>query len=90
MNDTAALIAEAQWKAAKRGVLSMWTVYERPTDHPEGYVVRRFDCTAQGPVATQDAYSGELEAIRDTLWRAGLIKLDRQAGDEPQIVETWL
>ena len=90
MSDTAALIAEAQWKAAKRGVLSMWAVYNHPKDFPEGYVARRFDCTAQGPLATQDAYSGELEAIRDTLLRAGLIRLDRQADDEPQIVETWL
>jgi hypothetical protein len=90
MTDTAALIAEAQWEAAKRGILSMWTVYAKPTDFPEGYVVRRFDCTAQGPVATQHAYSGELETIRDTLVRAGLFRLDRNPDDEPQIVETWI
>lgn len=87
---TAAEIAAAQWLAAKRGVLSMWTVYDKPADHPQGYVVRRFDCTAEGPIATADAYSGELEAIRNALWEAGLVRLDRNPGDEPQIVETWL
>jgi hypothetical protein len=90
MSDTAALIAEAQWKAAKRGVLSMWTVYDHPKDFPEGYVARRFDCTAEGPVATHNAYTGSLELLRETLLAAGLIRLDRQADDEPQIVETWL
>jgi hypothetical protein len=90
MSDPAAAIAEAQWAAAKSGILSMWTVYDRPKDHPDGYVVRRFACTAQGPVATADAYTGSLELIRDSLWKAGLIKMDRQPDDEPQIVETWL
>lgn len=83
-------IAEATRDAARRGMLSMWTVYEKPTDHPDGYVVRRFDCTAEGPVATHDAYVGELEAIRDALWEAGLIRMPRRSDDEPQIVETWL
>jgi hypothetical protein len=86
----AALIAEANHAARKRGILSMWTIYDRPKDHPDGYVVRRFACTALGPVASNDAYTGELELIRDTLWRAGLVKMDRHPDDEPQIVETWL
>ena len=94
MSDTAALIAEAQWKAAKRGVLSMWTVYDArlTPDRPDTdkYLVRRFDCSAEGPIATNEAYAGELELIRDTLHRAGLIRMNRQHGDEPQIVETWL
>jgi hypothetical protein len=90
MTDTATAIAEATRAAAKRGILSLWTVYDKPKDHPQGYVVRRFDCTAEGPIATADAYSGDLELIRDTLWRAGLIQLARNPDDEPQIVETWL
>jgi hypothetical protein len=90
MTDAAAKIAAAQWRAAKRGVLSMWTIYDRPKDYPDGYIARRFDCTALGPVATQHAYPGELELIRETLRAAGLVRMDRLPDDEPQIVETWL
>jgi len=32
----------------------------------------------------------ELEPIREKLARAGLVRLDRNPDDEPQIVETWL
>jgi hypothetical protein len=90
MTDTATAIAEATRAAAKRGVLSMWTVYDKPKDHPDGYIVRRFDCNADGPIATDDAYSGELELIRNALWEAGLIRMQRHPDDQPQIVETWL
>jgi hypothetical protein len=37
----------------KRGLLSMWTVYDRPTDHPDGFIARRFEIRReQGPTAT--------------------------------------
>jgi hypothetical protein len=90
MSETVAAIMEATRAAAKKGILSMWTVYEKPTDHPTEFVVRRFDCTAQGPVATHDAYTGPLELIRESLLQAGLIRMERHPNDEPQIVETWL
>jgi hypothetical protein len=90
MNDTIAAIIEANRAAAKKGILSMWTVYDKPKDHPTEFVVRRFDCTALGPVATTDAWTGPLELIRDSLFAAGLIRMQRHHDDEPQIVETWL
>jgi hypothetical protein len=90
MNDTVIAIIEANRRAAKKGVLSMWTVYDKPKDHPTEYIARRFDCTAEGPVATLDAWTGSLELIRETLYQAGLIRMPRSPDDEPQIVETWL
>jgi len=77
-------------EAMKRGVLPMWTIYERPLDHPEGYIARRFESGKGVHGPTMDTIEGELEAIRDIFQRAGLFKLPRDDGDEPQIVETWV
>jgi hypothetical protein len=86
MTDPADDVARINWAAAKRGLLSMWTIYERPKDHPEGYVARRFESI----MPTNDLLVGELEGLRDTFSRAGMVCLARSADDEPQIVETWL
>ena len=84
-------IVIAQAEAVKRGALSMWTVYEKPTDYPNGYVARRFEAAAGVTAATaMTLKSRELEPIREKLSRAGLVRLDRNPDDEPQIVETWL
>ena len=83
-------IVKAQHEAAKRGVLVIWTIYDRPRDHPEGFIARRFDVRAEGPKATDLTIAGELEDLREGFWKAGLMKLSRQDGDEPQIVESWV
>jgi hypothetical protein len=84
-------IVLVQAEAVKRGVLSMWTVYERPPDYVCGYVARQFEITGKGPAPTQMTLKClELEPIREKLARAGLIRLPRNEDDEPQIVETWL
>jgi hypothetical protein len=86
VSDAAADVARINWEAAKRGLLSMWTIYERPTDHPDGYIARRFESI----MPTDDTLTGELGALREIFMEAGLFKLPRSAEDEPQIVETWL
>ena len=84
-------IVIVQAEAVKRGVLSMWTVYERPRDYACGFVARRFEITGKGPMPTQMTLKClELEPIREKLARAGLIRLARNPEDERQIVETWL
>ena len=80
-----------QAEAAKRGVLTMWTVYEKPKDYPIGWIARMFEVTGAGPKPTNHVIKcAELEPVRMKLARAGLIRFPRQDGDEPQIVETWL
>ena len=83
-------IIKTQYDAAQRGALTIWTVYDRPRDHPDGVIARRFEILASKTVATDDTLTGELEDIRKTFWKAGLMKLSRQEGDEPQIVESWV
>jgi hypothetical protein len=78
----------AQLEASQRGKLSMWTVYDRPRDHPGGFIARRFE-TGDGVTPTEDVLTGELEHLRETFEYAGLVKMPRSENDEPQIVESW-
>ena len=91
MSDDVVEIAAAQAEAAKRGALAMWTVYKRPADYRCGFVARMFEVGAEGPKPTDRTLKClELEPIREKLAKAGLVRLDREPDDEPQIVETWL
>lgn len=75
------------------GILHMWTIYERPLDAPDSYVVRRFEVggKAGGWRATDEAYRAPaIEPLRLMLEARGLTCMPRLDGDEPQIVETWL
>jgi hypothetical protein len=71
--------------------LSVWTVYDHPTDFPDDYVARRHVATSKGSGPTGDIMrSQSLEAIRVELERMGLIRFDRAPEDHPHIIETWL
>lgn len=71
-------------------VLPIWTIYDNPSDYPGKYVLRR-SVAARGFVITDPVcyVSDTLDAARKML-PPGLFRLDRQPGDEVQIVETWL
>jgi hypothetical protein len=90
MTVAALKVVMAQADAIKRGALTLWTIYDKPADYPDGFIARRFEVGGGQPVATSDTLTGELEALRQTFWKAGLMKLSRQEDDEPQIVETWV
>jgi hypothetical protein len=83
-------VFDTQQGAAHRGLLTIWTIYDKPKDHPDGFIARRFEVGADGPVPTGDIMTGDLEDMRETLWKAGLLKLTRDPLDEPQIVESWV
>jgi hypothetical protein len=83
-------IMHDQHDAAKRGFMVVWTIYNRPTDHPDGHIARKFESGKGGVVATDMTVEGELDDIRITLWNAGLVRLARNVEDEPQIIESWL
>lgn len=83
--DTAQKIMHIHYEAARRGVLSAWTVYDHP--NPDVYVARRFeyDDPTNDVVITKD-----LEGLRRTFQRAGLVCMMRNENDDPKIMETWL
>jgi hypothetical protein len=86
IDDPAFKVLMANAEAIKRGALSLWTIYEKPLDHPDGFLARRFEMDAP----TEDTVVGDLEQIREIFTRAGLYRLGRMVDDEPQIVETWV
>jgi hypothetical protein len=72
------------------GTLSMWTIYRKPADYPDGYVVREWIIGAAAePVPGEGKRAVTLEKARE-LVPPGMYKLNRQDGDDPVIVETWV
>lgn len=71
--------------------LSMWTVYERPTDYPNSYVARRIEIVDQrwGPTL-ECMVSRDLGVLRAILECKGLTMITRDESDEPHVLETWL
>jgi hypothetical protein len=77
--------------------LHLWTVYKKPRDYPESYVVRRsvVFCGAH-PLAGQVAMDSQPTAVVSSLEDArahvppGRYCLPRYLEDDPCIVEVWL
>lgn len=71
--------------------LSIWTVYDHPTDHPHEFIARRFEVDGKGTRATAETLaSTSLDLLRDELSARGLTCLTRSPDDDPKIVEVWL
>ncbi len=71
--------------------LSMWTVYDHPTDFPHCFVARRFVSDRAGPRPTTDVLTApELVFLRKYFLWQGLTVLCRDPNDDPKIVEVWL
>jgi hypothetical protein len=90
MTDLAAHdVIMSQADAMKRGALTIWTIYNSPSGHPDGFIALRFEIDGR-ITPTNDTMVGELEDLRSIFWKAGLTKLSRQDGDERPIVESWV
>jgi hypothetical protein len=70
--------------------LTIFTVYENPTDYPGLIVVRGFLIGSEGaePLAECELF-GSLEEARSVLGGRRLFQLARHPEDDPTIVETW-
>lgn len=81
-----------QSEVRKHDWLSMWTVFDHPSDYPDDYVARCFVIGKglDGPRATHNSITGSLKHLRATMRAAGLTPLMRDEKDDPKIVETWL
>lgn len=70
--------------------MTLWVVYDSPTDCPGKYVARMFVVAGGESRATAYVLHGPtLDAVRGLL-PPGLYRLPRHDDDEPHIVETWL
>ena len=72
-------------------VMTTWTIYERPDDYPNGYVVRGFEILSDGTVEPQPRprFFTTLDEARAWI-PDGCICAPRLEVDAPSIVETWL
>lgn len=70
----------------KRKELFIWTVYEKPKDYPNDFVVRIFNFDKPTNVVHT---AKTLEEVRRFI-PEGLYRLERLPQDDPCIVEVWL
>ena len=75
---------------SNENVLEQWTIYDRPSDDPGHFVVRRWEIRPNDPRAMEvTARTNTLEEARASL-PDGLYCLGRAPTDDPAIVEVWL
>jgi hypothetical protein len=67
--------------------LPIWTVYDRPKDFPDKFIVRLFDGTTGHPTAFALSFD-TIEQVQDTFIRWHF--LWRQEADDPKIVGTFI
>ena len=71
--------------------LSIWTLYDSPSDRPGKFVIRRSVVEGKTWRVTGQAYEADSpEPLRELMERMGLCLLPRFDEDEPHIVECWL
>ena len=84
-------IMKLQHTAQQQGVLSLWTVYDHPSDYPNNFVARRFTADSEGAHATENVMVGpSLSGLRMVMRMSGLTCIHRSPGDDANILETWL
>jgi hypothetical protein len=74
-------------------VVRMFVIYDNPTDYPGFFVLRGFSIVSGNPDPVPDDHVLKWPSIRGPrAWcrLRGLVRLERNPGDEPQIVEVWL
>lgn len=74
--------------------LRMFTIYERPIDYPDHFVVRGFTIAAGHSDAVPDAdptgLADTLEAARALVPASADACMTRSEHDDEKVVETWL
>jgi len=70
--------------------LTIWTIYREPLDFPDGFVTRPWLVGRGGVTRAGMAHvAATLEGAREHVPQ-GLYRMDRDPGDDPNIVESWL
>lgn len=68
--------------------IPMIVVYERPSDFPDKYIARVFDCEIPTDVII---VRDSLQEIRDDITAAGfMVCMERSQEDALSVVETWM
>ena len=74
-----------------KDVLSIWVIYDHPSDYPDSFIARRYFSYYEIQEPTMDVIvAPDYEYIRNALEKYGLVKLDRHPNDDPKIMEIWI
>lgn len=70
--------------------LTLWVVYERPADYPEGYIARQWQVhTGVAFFTSLTVTAPTLEGVRRKL-PSGLVPFERDPNDDPCVKEVWI
>ena len=83
------VIAACYGRRMRQDTLEIFTIYDRPTDYPTGFVVRRSEIRPEGIVPKEAHTAPDLASARALVPR-GLLRMPRCPDDDPVICELWL
>jgi DNA gyrase inhibitor GyrI len=70
--------------------VELWSVYERSPEDPGRCAVRKILVEDDGLSPAEWELFGSLHEARRVLARRGLIRVPRDAQDDPALVEVWV
>lgn len=72
-------------------IMRVWVIYERPTDCPDGYVLRAQYAMRGGTVVPDTIawYATSADKLRSIL-PGGVVNIGRQDADDAKILECWI
>lgn len=72
--------------------LSIWVLYDHPSDYPDLFIARRFDVGPGGQViaTTELLLAADVEWLRKEMRKKALVRIGRHQTDDPVIIESWL
>ena len=74
---------------AEHDNLTIYTIYAKPLDYPDGYVLVEWIVDGATPKRGVASYVPSLEAARNLL-PPHLYRMERQPDDDPAIAESWI
>jgi hypothetical protein len=71
---------------------TLYIVYKSPVEYPGKYIARRWIINDFNMPEGRDvvAVSDNLTVVRQAMENWGLTRIERDASDEPEIVESWV
>jgi len=72
-------------------MISVWAVYDKPTDYPDRFVARRYQIAEGETTATEDVMiSTDIEIIHHFMQKLNLFRTEPFENDDKKIIEVWL
>jgi hypothetical protein len=72
------------------GLLEIWTICDHPSDHPDGFTVRKHIVGRGVSGPTQEMFVAPTLDEARALLPPGLMCVGREPDDDPVIVESWM